>query len=311
MRHSLQSVLVLFFGVLFLVFPDVLASTVSGTTPAATAVGVPRKYRPRTRRPPATSSSSNSGETAATATGTDEELDGQRLSSSDSSSSNSINSSSSSGSDNIISDDSISNSNIIEFSHKTKFIAECTMPTDVGDFRMRSYQYYSSKQHLEPIVMYSDGGSGTPVGSEDVMVRVHDQCLTSEVFGSYRCDCKDQLKESLRVINEKGGLVIYLQQEGRGIGIANKVAAYSLQDEGMDTVDANTHLGFDEELREYQSVPDILADLGIKSIRLVTNNPYKVKTLLRAYARCRFNIPLFNLLVSACLRHLLSLSALC
>lgn len=159
--------------------------------------------------------------------------------------------------------------------HWTQYVAECNMPTDLGVFKMRSYVYSSRSQQLEPIVMVA----GDVRNKENVLVRVHDQCFTSEVFGSKRCDCREQLKESLRLIKDQGGIVIYLQQEGRGIGIANKVAAYALQDRGFDTVDANTHLGFKDELREYQAVPDILRDLNIKSIKLMTNNPYKIKQL--------------------------------
>lgn len=159
--------------------------------------------------------------------------------------------------------------------HTTKFIAECDMPTSLGSFRMRSYVYTSEAQSLEPVVMVC----GNTQGRENVLVRVHDQCLTSEVFGSMRCDCREQLQKSLQLIKDEGGIVIYLQQEGRGIGIANKVAAYSLQDSGVDTVDANIQLGFKDELREYMAVPDILANLGIKSIRLITNNPFKIDQL--------------------------------
>jgi len=112
-----------------------------------------------------------------------------------------------------------------------------------------------------------------------VPVRIHDQCFTSEVFRSQRCDCKEQLKMSLEYIRENGGAIIYLQQEGRGIGLANKVAAYALQDVGLDTVDANTHLGFPEDARQYGVVPSILSDMGISSIRLMTNNPRKIERL--------------------------------
>eukprot|EP01035_Chromulina_nebulosa_P026334 gene26334-34451_t len=121
--------------------------------------------------------------------------------------------------------------------------------------------------------------SGEIKDKENVIVRVHDQCFTSEVFGSQRCDCSEQLQESLKLIKTEDGIVIYLQQEGRGIGIANKVAAYNLQDQGLDTIDANIHLGFKDEMREYYCVPKILNDLGIKSIRLITNNPFKINQL--------------------------------
>ena len=163
----------------------------------------------------------------------------------------------------------------------TKLIGECDMPTLIGHFRMRGYRshyrfpHHNNRMALEPVVVTF----GDIKGKDNVIVRVYDQCLTSEVFGSLRCDCREQLQESLQLIKREGGIVIYLQQEGRGIGIANKIAAYSLQDNGMDTVDANTHLGFKEELREYHSVKDILNDLNIPSIRLVTNNPYKIEAL--------------------------------
>ena len=172
--------------------------------------------------------------------------------------------------------------------HQTNFVAECDMPTSMGLFRMRSYMYSSDAQNLEPIVMVC----GDTKDCENVLVRVHDQCFTSEVFGSLRCDCREQLQKSLQLVKDEGGIVIYLQQEGRGIGIANKVAAYSLQDAGVDTVDANIQLGFKDELREYMAVPDILADLGIKSIRLITNNPFKINQLKALGVQITERIPM-------------------
>lgn len=172
--------------------------------------------------------------------------------------------------------------------HKTKFVAECRMPTILGEYRMRSYSYSSHAQKLEPIVMIC----GDTNGCENVLVRVHDQCFTSEVFGSLRCDCREQLQKSLELVKKEGGIVIYLQQEGRGIGIANKVAAYSLQDAGVDTVDANIQLGFKDELREYMAVPDILADLGISSIKLITNNPFKINQLEALGVKITERIPM-------------------
>ncbi len=157
---------------------------------------------------------------------------------------------------------------------RTEFVASCTIPTEMGMFDLRSYKHTGSRFH-EPVVVYK----GNFKGKDGVVVRVHDQCVTSEVLGSLRCDCKEQLDASLKYIHKHGGAVIYLQQEGRGIGIAHKVAAYALQDTGMDTVDANRHLGFEDDERTYECVPAILQDLGIQSVRLMTNNPYKTEWL--------------------------------
>jgi len=167
-----------------------------------------------------------------------------------------------------------------------KFVAETNLPTDLGLFRMRAYRHSSDSVKSpfsgnEPCVIYSPNQPiyGTSAKRESVNIRVHDQCVTSEVFGSQRCDCRDQLRMSLKFIKENGGAIIYLQQEGRGIGLANKIAAYSLQDDGMDTVDANLHLGFPEDWRQYGMIPSILQDLDISSIKLMTNNPRKVDRL--------------------------------
>jgi len=166
-----------------------------------------------------------------------------------------------------------------------EFIAETALPTDMGQFRLRAYRTASNGNEYtgrEPSVIYAADKS--PFGVEgqlrqDVPIRIHDQCLTSEVFRSRRCDCSQQLKMALKRVAEVGGAIIYLQQEGRGIGLANKVAAYALQDVGMDTVDANLHLGFPEDCRHYGAVPSILHDMKIGSIQLMTNNPRKVSML--------------------------------
>ena len=168
-----------------------------------------------------------------------------------------------------------------------KFIAETALPSDFGiDLRLRAYRTKLRPTNRfsgnEPCVIYA--ADKPPFGTdghfkEGVPLRVHDQCLTSEVFGSRRCDCKEQLLLSLEYIAQHGGAVVYLQQEGRGIGLANKIAAYALQDEGMDTVDANLHLGFPEDIRQYGVIPSILRDMKIKSIQLITNNPRKVESL--------------------------------
>jgi len=175
------------------------------------------------------------------------------------------------------------------------YVAETNLPTDIGHFRMRAYRIDGPRgPHplgagaglgSEPCVIYCTdkppfgAKGGSRGGVKAVPVRIHDQCFTSEVFRSQRCDCKEQLKMSLEYIRENGGAIIYLQQEGRGIGLANKVAAYALQDAGYDTVDANTHLGFPEDARQYGVVPSMLEDMGIDSIRLMTNNPRKIERL--------------------------------
>ena len=168
------------------------------------------------------------------------------------------------------------------------FVAECKLPTPLGEFKMRAYRYISTKYALEPIVLMV----GDVSGQHSVPVRVHDQCFTSEVFGSLRCDCKDQLTSSLKYIQNNGGIVVYLQQEGRGIGISNKIAAYALQDRGFDTVDANLHLGFNDDDREYHMLPGILKDLGIQSISLMTNNPRKIDHLRSLGVQVNQRIPI-------------------
>jgi 3,4-dihydroxy 2-butanone 4-phosphate synthase/GTP cyclohydrolase II len=155
-------------------------------------------------------------------------------------------------------------------------VAEARLPTEFGDFQIVGYGSLTSAEEFIALVR------GTPRPDRASLVRIHSQCMTGDVFGSTRCDCGRQLHEAMRLIAAEGhGAIIYQQQEGRGIGIINKIRAYALQDQGADTVEANEWLGLDVDGRRYEQCAEVLCDLGLRKVRVLSNNPAKIRALSR------------------------------
>ena len=163
----------------------------------------------------------------------------------------------------------------------TDCLAKATIPTRHGEFDT----YVFEGEHVALVF-------GDVRGRDDTLVRIHSECLTSEVFGSLKCDCKDQLEAAMAAVARAGaGAVLYLRQEGRGIGLANKIRAYALQSDGHDTVDANRLLGLPDDARRYDVAWDMLDHLGVASVRLLTNNPAKVRGLAALGVRVNGRVP--------------------
>jgi len=165
-----------------------------------------------------------------------------------------------------------------------KRVAEATLPTRFGKFAVHAF-VDGKEEHLALV-------KGEIRNRSDVLARIHSRCLTGDVFGSLRCDCRGQLEKALRLIARKGGVLIYLDQEGRGIGLANKIRAYALQERGLDTVEANRALGFEADERDYEIAGRMLKALGVRSVALLTNNMEKVNGIERLGIRVSRRIPL-------------------
>jgi 3,4-dihydroxy 2-butanone 4-phosphate synthase/GTP cyclohydrolase II len=156
-------------------------------------------------------------------------------------------------------------------------VAEARLPTETGEFRIIGYRSLVSDEEFVALV------KGDLRADQPSLVRIHSQCMTGDVFGSVKCDCGRQLQAAMRLIEQEGhGVIVYQQQEGRGIGIINKIRAYALQDEGADTIEANERLGFAADMRRYEQCAEILLDLGLRAVRVMSDNPTKIQTLRQA-----------------------------
>ena len=182
----------------------------------------------------------------------------------------------------------LSNTNTRHVAERTvERVAEARLPTETGEFRIIGFRSLNSAEEFVALV------KGDLRHSRPSLVRIHSQCMTGDVFGSLKCDCGRQLEAAMKLIEEHGhGAIVYQQQEGRGIGIINKIRAYALQDEGADTIEANERLGFAADMRSYEQCAEILLELGLRSVRVMSDNPAKIRAMRQAGLKVVERVPL-------------------